>query len=593
MKKMISNELSLGLSMKSNKGVFAVFLGSGVSYSAGIKTGWGIVEELCMQLQFIEEGQENTLNPIDWYEKTYGELPRYDVILELLGKTTSERNAILERYFIPTKEEAEDGIKTPTKAHRSIAKLVKKGYIKVILTTNFDRLMEHALDEEHVNYQVLHDESGINGMKPYVHSECTVIKINGDFKDIRFKNIEAELSLYPERVVELLESIFEEFGLIISGWSADWDTALKTIIKSVKSRRYSWYWHSLKAEVTSGGRELIGHREASLIVDSDGADSFFSKLLDNVEAIEKLEIVNDLDYNTVIAKVKSYISTDREIDLQDLIMHEVKRIKEFILSVSVNDRSLFEEEKLFSILKLYEQETKNLAGIIATISYYGKKKFYQDLIISTLQSLTDNFHSSGGFEELVDTQQLPLSIVLYASGIGAVLKKDYDQLNNIFVEPIIQNDLYRGRNISFVEISTPIKPLTNQLKRTTQYERKYLPASDYMFEIMEPIFNHLVFSTKEYDYSFDIFEFLLSLKVTYVGEFFNFIGRFAYKYDDIVLRNFLSNGKKIGINWPVLALFDADAERFEESLRKLSEIFKQASYGGKDYSSYYQINKGN
>ena len=43
----------------------------------------------------------------------------------------------------------------PTKAHKSIAKLAKDGYIRVILTTNFDRLLEMAFESEDINPQII------------------------------------------------------------------------------------------------------------------------------------------------------------------------------------------------------------------------------------------------------------------------------------------------------------------------------------------------------------------------------------------------------------------------------------------------------
>ena len=46
--------------------------------------------------------------------------------------------------------------KTPTPAHRAIASLVKAGYIRVIVTTNFDRLVEQALTDAGVPPQERH-----------------------------------------------------------------------------------------------------------------------------------------------------------------------------------------------------------------------------------------------------------------------------------------------------------------------------------------------------------------------------------------------------------------------------------------------------
>lgn len=71
------------------------------------------------------------------YEK-YSADPDYSDIVGQLAVTPTERQALLLPYFTPD----ENGDKEPTKAHRSIAKLIKDGYVKVVLTTNFDRLLE-------------------------------------------------------------------------------------------------------------------------------------------------------------------------------------------------------------------------------------------------------------------------------------------------------------------------------------------------------------------------------------------------------------------------------------------------------------------
>jgi NAD-dependent SIR2 family protein deacetylase len=42
-------------------------------------------------------------------------------------------------------EDRQEGRKTPTAAHRAIAALVRSGYIRVLITTNFDRLLEESL----------------------------------------------------------------------------------------------------------------------------------------------------------------------------------------------------------------------------------------------------------------------------------------------------------------------------------------------------------------------------------------------------------------------------------------------------------------
>ncbi len=88
------------------------------------------------------------LTPETWRRNTYGEEPDYSAVLEKLAHTQQERRALLQRYFEPSEENREEGRRLPTRAHHAIAELIAKGCVNnVILTTNFDRLMEPALEE--------------------------------------------------------------------------------------------------------------------------------------------------------------------------------------------------------------------------------------------------------------------------------------------------------------------------------------------------------------------------------------------------------------------------------------------------------------
>ena len=49
----MDSKLTMGLSMQANKGIYALFLGSGVSYSARIKTGWGIIQDICDRIKTL------------------------------------------------------------------------------------------------------------------------------------------------------------------------------------------------------------------------------------------------------------------------------------------------------------------------------------------------------------------------------------------------------------------------------------------------------------------------------------------------------------------------------------------------------------
>jgi NAD-dependent SIR2 family protein deacetylase len=68
---------------------------------------------------------------------------------------------------------AEQGVKSPTPAHRAIAELVADGYVWVILTTNFDRLIERAVTDKGIAPTVIASPDAVEGALPFAHSACS------------------------------------------------------------------------------------------------------------------------------------------------------------------------------------------------------------------------------------------------------------------------------------------------------------------------------------------------------------------------------------------------------------------------------------
>ena len=172
--------LVLATAMQSSRGAYALLIGSGVSRGAGIPTGWDVTLDLVRRVA-ERRGVDCSADPVAWFESEYGDQPSYSKLLGDLARTATERRQLLREYFEPSEEEALDGLKTPGPAHKAIARLVKRGHIRVILTTNFDRLLERALDEEGIAPQVVASVDAVKGMLPLAHSGCTVVKLHGDY----------------------------------------------------------------------------------------------------------------------------------------------------------------------------------------------------------------------------------------------------------------------------------------------------------------------------------------------------------------------------------------------------------------------------
>lgn len=153
---LLSNDpiTQLAFSVYENKGVFALLLGSGLSRAAEIPTGWEITLDLIRRVA-LAQGVEMQADWAGWYKKTTGEEPDYSALLAELATSPDERRAILHDYIEPTEEDREEGRKVPTAGHHAIAALVRGGYVRTIITTNFDRLMENALRESGVEPTVV------------------------------------------------------------------------------------------------------------------------------------------------------------------------------------------------------------------------------------------------------------------------------------------------------------------------------------------------------------------------------------------------------------------------------------------------------
>ena len=207
---------SLAFSVNSSPGIYALLLGSGVSRPAGIPTGWEIVLDLIKKMANLNN-EKCDPNPVAWYKKKFGKEPNYSKILNAIAKLPSERSQLLRRYFEPNEEEREQGLKMSTIAHKAIASLVANGYIRVIITTNFDRLLEEALENIGIVPTVINTPDAIKGALPMTHTKCAIIKVHGDYIDTRIKNTPAELEKYDVNLNRLLDRILDEFGLIICG----------------------------------------------------------------------------------------------------------------------------------------------------------------------------------------------------------------------------------------------------------------------------------------------------------------------------------------------------------------------------------------
>jgi SIR2-like domain len=357
---MLDPIVSLAFSVQSNKGVYALLLGSGLSSAGGIPTGWAVTLDLIRQSAAVHS-EDCEPDPAEWFRSKFEREPDYSGLLDGLGKTPSDRANILARYFEPTEDDLREGRKAPTAAHKAIARLVAKGYFRVIVTTNFDRLLERALEAEGISPTVVSSADSAKGSLPLAHTRCTLLKIHGDYRDTRIKNTETELRIYGPEFDRLLDRIFDEYGLVVCGWSAAWDEALRNCISRCSTRRFASFW-AAKGTTGAEARDLIAFRQASEIA-IDSADKFFVDLETKIDALERYSQPHPLSKQLAVASLKKFIVNDQyRIELRDLVMQEAERQVQELSTLPVSVPGL-DINAIFERVKRYEVSVETLVAL--------------------------------------------------------------------------------------------------------------------------------------------------------------------------------------------------------------------------------------
>jgi len=506
---MIDPILSLAVSVHHNKGVYALLLGSGISRSSGIPTGWEIVQDLIKKVAHLKKEQCEP-NPDAWFTHTFGLEPTYSDVLDQVAKTPAERSQVLRGYFEPSEEEMAEGRKQPSPAHKAIAQLISRGYIRVVVTTNFDRLLEQALVEIGIQPVVISTADSVRGALPLAHSPCTIIKINGDYLDTRLKNTRGELGQYDEQLDKLLDRVFDEYGFIVSGWSAEWDIALCAALQRCASRRFATYW-TQRGPLKSAAADLVALRGATVVPISD-ADGFFCELDEKVSALETFSITDPLSTSVAIARLKRYLSTDSyKISLSDLVSNETERTyraitdTRFPLQASAN----LTGDTILKRMQLYTSEIGILLAIQVCGSYWATQS-QGGIFLRSLKRIADQNGPEAGRVVWLSLRRYPSLVLLYGMGLGALASSNYRFLKNL-LDLGLRVDSYKPDESTAVTLYTQ-KILANDVQRLLPgRESDHTPLSDLLFEILRDPLRPYLADDALYEATFDWLEFLFCL----------------------------------------------------------------------------------
>jgi hypothetical protein len=496
--------IALGITAKPN--LYAILLGSGISSAAGIPTGYDVTLALIRRLA-VAEGIEPE-EPFSWYRSKFGQAADYSGVLQALATTPVERQALLRPFFEPSADDLASGLKEPTDAHRAIARIMRRGLVKVVITTNFDRLLERALEDAGLSPIVLSTDAAIASAQPFEHLSHVIIKTNGDYLDTRIRNTTGELSAYPKATARVLDAIIDNYGLVVCGWSAKYDLALRAILEGRKTRRYALYW------MTRGKPDP----EASVIISLldavetkvSSANEAFRLIDERCNAIEREMQKDSITPHLAASMVKGWMQNPEHhrIELHDLLFSQTDRVIDHFRVPLLDEGSpVPSQETMNARLRSIEIIMETLMRVGLVLGGWGREseslllhRAVQRLIVETRS------HRPGRHYDLwVVLSRYPAALLWNSVLIGAYFEHNTRMLSGMFNMKLEEREGLRDQ--AAIERLTFYSVLSSTRKWIAGHEQKYFGESFHLRDVFGPLVQQELYADTSAD-TFNSIEYL-------------------------------------------------------------------------------------
>lgn len=227
-----------------NPSSYAWLLGAGASATAGIPTGYQMIQEFRAQLYASETGISSReidssdplwLERIDLHHDRKGLLPpkwspsEYSRAFEALYPTQEDRRLYIKRQVSKG---------SPSLGHKVLGSLLCSSQTCCVFTTNFDSLIE---DSATVAAQLLPSSNRASATLAAIDNSARaetclcenewplIVKLHGDYQSTELKNTDSELLEQDKRLRLVLTQSLHRFGLIVVGYSGRDDSVMQAL----------------------------------------------------------------------------------------------------------------------------------------------------------------------------------------------------------------------------------------------------------------------------------------------------------------------------------------------------------------------------
>ena len=544
--------------MKSfDKHNISVFLGAGASVQSQIPSAkdlvWQFKRTLYCNENNISEQYFKDIQSLDGKRKIQsffdslsdypidGDCREYSFYFEKCYSTVLSRRNFISKIV---------SNKLPSNGYLCLASLMKNGYIKDVFTTNFDSLVESALNIINPTYRNVTISSSLNPQIDIEDNVYKIIKLHGDYLYDKIQNTEEELRMLEGRIAEFSYNQLSQKQLLVVGYSGNDDSIVDWFTRGFNDSSFlskGLYWCILKGQELSQKvkkaltcAEKLG-KEVNLVEITDFDDFFYNMYL-NLDLNE--EYIESLGRNKSAKNRIEFLSSERKYPFMkfnafelssDLSQNTIKYCKTKIASFN-ELRELIRDKSIVATLKK------------GNIYFIGEEKFLSETIEEEVSLLNVNScflerENSLEYQLLYD-----LIFLKFSQNIGfervskrkirfTASKKEYRNKDYVYYEALnIYLNSYSNRLFLILEPTIDVQKVNGgQLLKLEKQEI----FNDILSKRRNSEFSEILMFWQRLIYKFCAFDFSL--------------GEFELKFNSIALSQGGIKREKV---WPTLKAFE-------------------------------------
>lgn len=234
----------------------------------------------------------------------------------------------------------------------------------------------------------------------------------------------------------------------------------------------------------------------------------------------------------LLRRAKEYLSEDRnKLQLFDLLASEFRRV----IALTGEDRFAshghLESQAFLERVAGYDDVLSPLIPIQALLGYWATPATHP-LVVMGPKRLADQLGNQGGQGGVFALRWYPCVVLLYATGVAAVAGSQWGTLAQLFGARTSVRNRSQAETLPQAALAG-LSDVAKAFNLLPGHERHYVAQSEYLFKLLQPPLDDVLFLGADYEAAFDRFEVFLALESLPEDESgfgWPLPGRFGYKY---------------------------------------------------------------